>query len=76
MSRRTPPRFSSHLSGAARVQQLWSLTREKVDQLCAQREQKQSEHDELSARTPEQLWLADLDALQTALEAAEQQRVA
>lgn len=51
------------------MQQLWSLTREKVDHLCAQREEKQSEHDDLSAKTPEQLWLADLDALQNALEA-------
>mgnify|MGYP002630638741 FL=1 len=56
-------------TGTAGMQQLWSLTREKVDQLCAQREEKQLEHDELSAKTPEQLWLADLDALQTALEA-------
>ena len=53
---------------AARSQQLWSLTREKVDQLCAQREEKRLEHDALSAKTPEQLWLADLDALRTALE--------
>lgn len=49
--------------------QLWSLTREKVDQLCAQREEKQVEHDGLSAKTPEQLWRADLEALKTALEA-------
>lgn len=39
-----------------------------MDQLCAQREEKQLEYDSLSAKTPEQLWLADLDALHTALE--------
>ena len=50
--------------------QLWSLTREKVDQLCAQREQKQTEHDRLSDRTPAQLWRADLDALSDAIATA------
>lgn len=42
---------------------LWNLTKEKVDKLCAEREEKQAEYDNLDATSPADLWNTDLDAL-------------
>ena len=42
---------------------LWNLTKEKVDKLCAEREDKQAEYDTLEAKTAADLWIADLDNL-------------
>ena len=49
--------------------QLWSLTSEKLDELCEQRERTQAQHDALEASSPEELWRADLDELSAALPA-------
>ena len=49
--------------------QLWSLTSEKLDELCEQRERTQAHHDALEASSPEELWRADLDELSAALPA-------
>jgi len=47
---------------------IWSLTMERVQALTAQRNEKRSELDALLAKTPESLWLEDLDALELALD--------
>eukprot|EP01047_Picozoa_sp_COSAG01_P028229 COSAG01_NODE_1890_length_8979_cov_5.337500_2_plen_1328_part_00 len=46
---------------------LWNLSKEKVEKLCAEREQKQEEFDQLQATTPADLWRSDLDDLESAL---------
>ena len=57
------------LSRLAMRAQLWSLTSEKLDELCEQRERTQAHHDALEASSPEELWRADLDELSAALPA-------
>ena len=47
---------------------LWSLTQEKVEALRAERDAKREQLDELMAKTPEDLWTEDLDALEGALD--------
>jgi DNA topoisomerase-2 len=47
---------------------IWSLTMERVQALTAQRNEKRAELDALLAKTPESLWLEDLDALELALD--------
>ncbi len=47
---------------------IWSLTMEKVNELVQQRDGKKSELDALACKTPEDLWLEDLDALEHALD--------
>ena len=46
---------------------LWNLTREKVDKLQADRNQKAAEVEELSATAPHSLWWRDLDELEDAI---------
>jgi DNA topoisomerase II len=47
---------------------LWSLTQEKVEALGAERDAKREQLDELMAKTPEDLWHEDLDALEIAMD--------
>jgi DNA topoisomerase-2 len=47
---------------------LWSLTQEKVEALGAERDAKRQQLDELMAKTPEDLWHEDLDALEVSLD--------
>ena len=47
---------------------LWSLTLERVTALTAERDTKRALLEELTATSQEQLWLADLDGLETALD--------
>ena len=42
---------------------LWNLTFEKVEELKRQRNLKQIEHDNLSAKSIENIWLSELDLL-------------
>lgn len=46
---------------------IWTLTREKLLDLIAQRDAKRQELDDLLAKSPQQLWLHDLDQLEAAL---------
>jgi hypothetical protein len=46
---------------------IWSLTAEKISDLTAQRDLKKSELDTLMSKTPEDLYLDDLDNLEIAL---------
>ena len=50
---------------------IWSLTMEKVQSLTAERDSKKDELDVLSAKNSSDLWLADLDALEEALDVFE-----
>ena len=50
---------------------LWSLTKEKVEQLKAELGAKEAELQALLAKTPKQLWSADLDAFVEGLDAWE-----
>ena len=50
---------------------LWNLSREKVEQLCEARDNKQAEHDALAQTTAEQLWRQDLRRLDEELLALE-----
>ena len=47
---------------------LWNLTQEKVEALGAERDAKRDQLDELMAKTPEDLWIEDLDSLELALD--------
>lgn len=47
---------------------LWNLTLEKIKELIDLRDLKSKELELLKVKTPEDLWLADLDNLETALE--------
>lgn len=47
---------------------IWSLTMEKVNELVQQRDGKKGELDTLACKSPEDLWLEDLDALENALD--------
>lgn len=51
---------------------LWSLTRERKEDLLAKRDQKRAEVETLRRKTPEDLWDEDLNALMTKLEEVEQ----
>ncbi|CAM9234820.1 unnamed protein product [Ectocarpus fasciculatus] len=46
---------------------IWSLTLERVQALTAERDVKKEQLEELSGKTPQDLWLADLDALDLAI---------
>lgn len=46
---------------------MWSLTKEKKDDLMRQRDEKIAEYKKLQARTPISLWKEDLDNLLTEL---------
>ncbi|XP_077490321.1 DNA topoisomerase 2-alpha-like [Amblyomma americanum] len=50
---------------------LWSLTRERKEDLLAKRDQKREEVETLRRKTPEDLWDEDLNALMTKLEEVE-----
>jgi len=60
----TPSRFD-YLLGM----QIWSLTREKVDSLLAEKEEKRVVLEGLRRTTDKALWRADLDTLERALDA-------
>ena len=47
---------------------IWSLTLERVQSLTSERNAKHAELELLRGKSPEDLWLADLDALETALD--------
>ena len=47
---------------------IWSPNMDRLPALTAQRNEKRSELDALLAKTPESLWLEDLDALELALD--------
>jgi DNA topoisomerase-2 len=47
---------------------LWSLTKEKVDELCKEKDDKMAELDWLLSQSSEDLWNTDLDAFSAALE--------
>ena len=47
---------------------VWSLTFERAEQLRKQKAEKAAEVDLLEATTPEQIWLADLDAIEHLLD--------
>ena len=47
---------------------LWSLTMERVQALTSERNQKRDELHDLTNKTSQQLWLQDLDNLETALD--------
>ena len=47
---------------------VWSLTFERAEQLRKQKAEKAAEVDLLEATTPEQIWLADLDAIEQLLD--------
>ena len=55
---------------------IWSLTMEKVKALTLERDEKKDELDVLAAKTAEDLWLEDLDALEESLDAFEGELVA
>ena len=55
---------------------IWSLTMEKVHALTAERDEKRNELEILMAKTPEDLWLEDLEALEDALDSFEGELVA
>jgi DNA topoisomerase-2 len=48
---------------------MWNLTKEKVDALCVERDQKQVEYNALDAKTPQDLWNTDLDTFLMQLDA-------
>jgi DNA topoisomerase-2 len=45
---------------------LYNLTNEKIEELKKQEKDKQTEHDDLVGKKPEQLWMHDLLELETA----------
>jgi DNA topoisomerase-2 len=47
---------------------IWSLTLERVQALTAERDEKKDQLEVLSRKLPQDLWLADLDALESAME--------
>ena len=55
---------------------IWSLTMERVKALTLERDEKKNELDILTSKTPEDLWLEDLDALEEALDLFEGDLVA
>jgi len=55
---------------------MWNLTKEKKDELCKKRDDKQQELEKLKATSKEELWLADLDQFMVKLDEVEAQEVA
>jgi DNA topoisomerase-2 len=53
---------------------IWSLTKERVESLRAELQNREQEYQTLEAKTVEDLWLADLDVLEAALRATEEAR--
>lgn len=51
---------------------MWMLTDERKNELLKQRDNKLSELGELKSKTPESLWLADLEALEKKLDEVEE----
>lgn len=47
---------------------IWSLTLERVQALTAERDEKKAQLEILSRKSPQDLWLADLDALEVAID--------
>eukprot|EP00172_Hildenbrandia_rubra_P004008 Plantae.Rhodophyta-Hildenbrandia_rubra.ctg7345.p1 GENE.Plantae.Rhodophyta-Hildenbrandia_rubra.ctg7345~~Plantae.Rhodophyta-Hildenbrandia_rubra.ctg7345.p1 ORF type:complete len:869 (+),score=175.43 Plantae.Rhodophyta-Hildenbrandia_rubra.ctg7345:321-2609(+) len=47
---------------------LWSLTLERVEELCQQRDAIAAEIEQLAETTPAEIWRRDLDVLETAIE--------
>jgi DNA topoisomerase II len=52
---------------------IYSLTMERVERLCAQRDEKAAERDEMEATTAADMWRRDLDHLETVLAEGEAQ---
>jgi len=52
-----------------------ALTLEKVQQLCAERDQPEDDVEELKRATPKSLWCKDLDALTNELDTSLQDRL-
>lgn len=50
---------------------IWSLTFEKAEALCAERDVKKAELEALEATSPKQIWLNDLGAIEVALDERE-----
>merc|ERR1712002_878807 len=55
---------------------MWNLTKEKKDELCKKRDDKQQELEKLKATSKEDLWLADLDEFMAKLGEVEAQEAA
>ncbi|KAK1937919.1 DNA topoisomerase 2 [Phytophthora citrophthora] len=68
------------LAGASRgydyllSMKIWSLTKERVDSLRAELQEREQEHSVLEGRTVQDLWLTDLDALEKMLVETEEER--
>merc|ERR1712013_655061 len=55
---------------------MWNLTKEKKDELCKKRDDKQQELEKLKATSKEDLWIADLDEFMAKLGEVEAQEAA
>merc|ERR1712142_430663 len=55
---------------------MWNLTKEKKDELCKKRDDKQQELEKLKATTKEQLWEVDLDEFMSKLDEVEAKEAA
>lgn len=53
---------------------IWSLTKERVEKLRAELQDREQEFQSLEAKTVEELWLADLDALEALLRETKEER--
>jgi DNA topoisomerase-2 len=53
---------------------IWSLTKERVDKLRAELQEREQEHSVLEARTVQDLWITDLDVLEKMLIDTEAER--
>ncbi|KAF7987881.1 hypothetical protein HCN44_003744 [Aphidius gifuensis] len=54
---------------------MWSLTKEKIDELLKKRDDKKTELDILKSKTPKTIWRDDLDALLIALNDFEEKQI-
>merc|ERR1719500_507247 len=55
---------------------MWNLTKEKKDELCRKRDDKQQELENLKAKSKEELWQDDLDEFMTKLDEVEAKEAA
>eukprot|EP00736_Rhodelphis_marinus_P005637 Rmarinus@m.29818 len=55
---------------------IWSLTKEKIDELCKERDEKKSELELLRVTSPETMWESDLDSFLAEYEAFENAQAA
>lgn len=53
---------------------IWALTKERVDKLRAELQDREKEYADLDSKTLEQLWIADLDVLENLLRETEEAR--